>query len=188
MKRSLCASTSMSRAAAIVALVGTFAVASTGDAAAGGSDPKDRLVGAWAVRVTLRDCATNLPLGVPFQSLGSFHEGGTLTDSTASTGFAPGQRTDGHGNWTYEGRSTFRQKIVALIAFPTSAINPPGAPGFDPSKPTVPGFNAGWQTITHTIELSDDNHFTSSGENAFYDVGGTLYRTGCSTSTAQRLN
>ena len=57
-------------------------------------------VGTWAVQVTLRDCATNAPLGPPFNSLVTFHDGGTLSESAGSLAFAPGQRSPGHGTWT----------------------------------------------------------------------------------------
>ena len=44
------------------------------------------LAGAWSVQVTLRDCSTTAPLGPPFNSLVSFHAGGTLSESAASHG------------------------------------------------------------------------------------------------------
>ena len=50
-----------------------------------------------------------------------------------------------------------------------------------------PGFQAGWQTISHTITFSDPTHATSSGTNAFYTLAGAQYRTGCSTAALQRI-
>ena len=81
-------------------------------AAAGGntviaSESREGLAGAWAVQVTLRDCATNAPLGPPFNSLVTFHRGGTISESAGSVAFAPGQRSSGHGTWTRQGRHTF---------------------------------------------------------------------------------
>ena len=76
--------------------------------------------------------------------------------------------------------------MVALILFDTPA-NLPGTPGFDPSKPVSPGFFAGWQTVTHTIRLTDADHLTSSGTNEFFKANGELYRTGCSTAVAERF-
>jgi hypothetical protein len=136
--------------------------------------------------VTLRDCGTGAPLGPPFNSLVAFHEGGTISESAASLAFAPGQRSPGLGAWTHRRGPTFRQEMVALILFDT-APNLPGTPGFDPAKPVSPGFSAGWQTVTHTVRLTDADHLQSSGTNAFYKTDGTLYRTGCSTAAAQRF-
>jgi hypothetical protein len=75
--------------------------------------------------------------------------------------------------------------MIALIGF-DSAPNLPG-PGFNPALPISPGFFAGWSTVTHTVEMSDANHASSSGTNAFYKADGTLYRTGCSTAESVRF-
>jgi hypothetical protein len=173
------------RVAAVVALTGVLLTAA-GRRTAIASGSHEGLEGAWAVQVTLRDCATNAALGAPFNSLVSFHDGGTLSESAGSLAFAAGQRSPGHGTWTREGRDTFLQRIIALIVFDTPA-NLPGTPGFNPSLPVSPGFFAGWQTITHTLRLSDGDHATSAGTNEFYKSDGTLYRTGCSTADAQRF-
>jgi hypothetical protein len=53
--------------------------------------------------------------------------------------------------------------------------------------PVSPGFFAGWQTVTHTLRLNDVDHATSAGTNEFYKSDGTVYRTGCSTATAERF-
>jgi hypothetical protein len=76
--------------------------------------------------------------------------------------------------------------MIALIGF-DSAPNLPNTPGFNPALPISPGFFAGWSTVTHTLEMSDANHATSSGTNAFYKADGTLYRTGCSTAESVRF-
>ena len=161
-------------------------------AAAGGntviaSESHEGLAGAWAVQVTLRDCATNAPLGPPFNSLVTFQRGGTISESAGSLAFAPGQRSPGHGTWARQGRRTFDQHLIALILFDTPA-NLPGTPGFNPSLPVSPGFFAGWGIISHTVKLSaDGDHYTSAGTNEFHKSDDTLYRTGCSTATGQRF-
>ena len=119
-------------------------------------------------------------------SLVTFHEGGTISESAGGLAFAVGQRSAGHGMWSQKGRRNYRQKFIALILFDTPA-NLPGTPGFDPTKPVSPGFLAGWQTVTHTVELVDANHLTSEGTNAFYKTDGTVYRTGCSTAVGERF-
>jgi hypothetical protein len=173
------------RAAAAIALTGALLTAAGGGTATAFGSPEG-LQGAWAVQVTLRDCATNAPLSAPFNSLASFHEGGTISESAGSLAIAPGQRSQGHGVWTRKGRQTFLQRMIALIVFDTPA-NLPGTPGFNPSVPVSPGFYAGWVTVTHTLRLTDENHATSAGTNEFYKSDGTLYRTGCSTAAAERF-
>jgi hypothetical protein len=173
---------------AVLALTGTLLTTVSGTVIAQSSQSASvsGLVGAWTVQVTLRDCLTAAPLGPSFSSLVTFHRGGTLSESAGSLAFAIGQRPSGHGTWTQQGDHTYLQRMIALILFDTPP-NLPGLPGFDPTRPVSPGFFAGWQTVTHTIELDDANHFTSSGTNAFYKSDGTLYRSGCSTSVAQRF-
>ena len=173
------------RVAAVATLAGVLLTAAGGRTAIA-SESREGLAGAWAVEVTLRDCVTSAPLGPPFHSLVSFHDGGTLSESAGSLAFAAGQRSPGHGAWTRKGRHTFLQRMIALILFDTPA-NLPGTPGFNPALPVSPGFFAGWQTVTHTLRLIDGDHATSAGTNEFYKSDGTLYRTGCSTATATRF-
>jgi hypothetical protein len=141
------------------------------------------LAGAWSVQVTLRDCSTNTPLGPPFNSLVSFHSGGTLSESVGSTTFAPGQRTPGHGTWSRIGSRTYRQQMVNLLLFDTLSNLPPG---HNPALPITPGFFAGWQMVTHTVVVNREG-FSSSGTNAFHRSNGELYRTGCSTAVGRRI-
>jgi hypothetical protein len=173
------------RVVAVLSLTGAL-LATSGGGTATASGSHSGLEGAWAIQVTLRDCASNAPLGPSFNSLVTFHSGGTLSESAGSLAFAPGQRSPGHGTWSHRGERTFRQRMIALILFDTPP-NLPGTPGFNPSMPVSPGFFAGWQTITHTVELSDDKHQTSAGTNKFYKSNGEVYRTGCSTSIGQRF-
>ena len=93
----------------------------------------------------------------------------------ASTDLDP-QRSDGHGSWRRSGGHTYLQRFVALIRFDTP-----------PNPPTSPGFLAGWQTVTHTVELVDSDNLSSSGTNEFFDSTGNSYRTGCSTATGRRF-
>jgi hypothetical protein len=167
-------------ACAVLATSGTTALASSNS-----SSSHDGIVGTWVVEVTLRNCTTQAPMG-SFSSLVTFHRGGTLSETTSSAAFVPGQRSDGHGAWRRQRPGQFLQRMVALVRF-TTEPNLPGSPGFDPSLPVSPGFFAGWQTVTHTVKQTDANHITSSGTNAFYKSDGELYRTGCSTAVGQRF-
>jgi hypothetical protein len=168
-------------AAALLLTSGTAGLAQSSESAS-----KKGLAGTWFVQVTLRDCTTHNPLGLPFNSLVTFHRGGTVSESTSSLAFAIGQRSAGTGTWAFDGHHEYTQRLVALINFDTPA-NLPGTPGFNPALPVSPGFFTGWSTVTHTSELTDADHGTSSGTNAFYKVDGTLYRTGCSTAVSTRF-
>lgn len=151
----------------------------------GRSEDRKSLAGAWFVRVTLRACDTNASLG-SFLALVTFHGDETISETTTSPAFAVGQRSPGHGTWAFEGHRTYTQRMVSLINFDT-APNLPGTPGFNPALPVTPGFFAGWSTVSHTLELTDGDHATSSGTNEFFKADGTLYRTGCSTAVATRF-
>ena len=166
------------RAAAVLGLAGVLLMTSgrTGLAQSNNSASKNGLEGTWFVQVTLRDCASGAQIGLPFNSLVTYHRGGTLSESTSSRAFAIGQRGDGQGSWSFEGHHTYHQRMVSLINFDTA-----------PNLPASPGFFAGWSIVTHTLELTDADHGTSSGTNAFYKADGTLYRTGCSTAAAVRF-
>jgi hypothetical protein len=168
-------------------MLATAVLVSSGAAHAQSDESESRkgLRGAWLVRVTLRDCATNAPLG-SFNSLVTFHRGGTISETTSSPAFAIGQRSPGHGTWSGDEHRTFDQRMISLINFDT-APNLPGTPGFNPTLPVTPGFFAGSATVTHRLNLTDENRVTSAGTNAFYKADGTVYRTGCSTAVGQRF-
>jgi hypothetical protein len=130
--------------------------------------------GVWYVQVTIRNCATGVAVAPPVHSLVTFAAGGTLQESVGGGGFAPGQRSDGHGTWTHKGGHTYDQRFVAMVNFST----PPG-PG--------PGFETGWIRVHHTIQMIDADHVESSGTNSFHRVNGEVYRTGCSTAVGTRF-
>jgi len=132
------------------------------------------LQGVWYVQVTIRDCTTDAPLAPPVNSLVTFAAGGTLHESVGGGGFAPGQRSDGHGTWAHKGGHTYDQRFVSLINFATA----PG-PG--------PGFEPGWMKVQHTVEVIDADHIESAGTNRFHRLNGEVYRTGCSTATGTRF-
>jgi hypothetical protein len=175
------------RILALAGLVAAFAAATSpslgADAnQAGGSNG---LAGAWTIQVTLRNCSTNAPMGT-VSSLVTFHRGGTISESVGSLTFAPGQRSPGHGTWTHLRGRQYLQRMVAMVLFDSPA-NLPGTPGFDPTKPVSPGFQAGWQTVTHTIRMIDADNIESSGTNEFFDSLAQTYRTGCSTAVGRRF-
>ena len=119
--------------------------------------------GVWNVQVIVRDCASGDALAPPVNSLVTFVAGGTLHESVGGGGFAPGQRSDGHGTWTHKGGRAYDQRFVSLINFATA----PG-PG--------PGFEAGWMKVQHTVKVIDAGHFESVGTNTFYRLNGEVYQ------------
>lgn len=150
-----------------------LAAASTAGAQQSGSQART-IQGVWYVQVTIRDCATGVALAPAVHSLVTFAAGGTLHESVSGGGFAPGQRSDGHGTWTHVGGQTYDQRFVSTINFTTA----PG-PG--------PGFETGWMRVGHTVEMIDADHIESAGTNSFYRLNGQVYRTGCSTATGTRF-
>jgi hypothetical protein len=156
-----------------VSLALVLLAASAASAQQSGSQART-VEGVWYVQVTIRDCATGAALAPVVHSLVTFAAGGTLQESVGGGGFAPGQRSDGHGTWTHKGGQTYDQRFVAMINFATA----PG-PG--------PGFEAGWIKVHHTVEVIDADHIESTGTNSFYRLNGEVYRTGCSTVTGTRF-
>ena len=134
-----------------------------------------RIEGTWLVQVTLRNCATGAPLG-SVNSIVTFAPGGTLIETPGGVSFAPGQRSDGQGFWRHAAGHTYTQRFAALIRFDTP-----------PNPPTSPGFLAGWQTLSHTVELLDPDNMRSTGTNEFFDASGNSYRSGCSTAAGRRF-
>jgi hypothetical protein len=174
MKENAIHDSSRLRAAGRCLLVGLLLGASLQNVSAQGSGAQ-ALVGAWAIQVTLRDCATTAPLGPAIRTLVTFHQDGTISETQGGVAFLPGQRSPAHGTWTHDGGNRFVQKMLALILFDSA-----------PNPPVSPGFSTGWQTVTHNIEVSGDT-LTSSGVNAFFRADRSQYRTGCSTATGERF-
>ena len=154
-----------------LALVLTAASAASAQQSAGQARTVE---GVWYIHVTIRDCDTGVALAPAVRSLVTYAAGGTLHESVGGGGFAPGQRSDGHGTWTHKGGQTYDQRFVATINFATA----PG-PG--------PGFEAGWIKVHHTVEVIDADHIESFGSNSFFRLNGEVYRTGCSTATGTRF-
>ena len=160
----------------LAACAGLLLVTSAGVGMAQPSNSEARTIaGVWFVEVTPRSCETGAQVAPVVRSMVTFHADGTLSESPATPAMAPGQRVPGQGVWRHDGGHTYHQHFAALIAFTT----PPGA--------MSPGFEAGWQEVTHTAELVAPNALESAGTNAFYRTDGTLYRSGCSTASGRRV-
>lgn len=127
------------------------------------------LAGTWRVQVSLYNCDTKAPLGPPFQSMLSFHNGGTLSGTTANPVFAPGQRTSDYGIWSYDGDQSYSAKSEAYILF---AAGP---------------FARGTQRITQTIKVNEDQ-FTSAASVQFFDANHVQVMAACAAAVGQRFN
>lgn len=133
------------------------------------------LQGTWRVRVTLVNCATGLPTGLPtFTSLVTFASGGTATGTTSNPALQPGQRTSEHGIWRENDDSSYTSVREAFILFST-APNPP-----------VPGFPKGTQRITEAIQVKGDQS-AHLARIQFFDVNGNQVAAGCAQATGQRF-
>jgi hypothetical protein len=161
-------------AAAVMSLGALVPSAGSAASAQQGGSHARTVRGVWHVQVTIRDCTTGVALAPAVNSLVTFAAGGTLHESVSGGGFAPGQRSDGHGTWTHKGGDTYDQRFITMINFATA----PG-PG--------PGFEAGWMKVHHTVEVIDADHIESVGTNRFYRQNGQVYRTGCSTAAGTRF-
>ena len=162
-------------AAATLSMGLALVLSAAGAASAQQSGSQARTIqGVWYVQVTVRNCNTGEALAPPVNSLVTFGAGGTLKESVSGGGFAPGQRSDGHGTWTHNRGQTYDQRFVTMINFGSN----PG-PG--------PGFEAGWMKIHHTVTMIDVDHIESVGTNTFYRFNGEMYRTGCSTAAGTRF-
>jgi hypothetical protein len=127
------------------------------------------LGGTWRVQVALQNCATGAQMGPVFQSMLSFHDGGTLTGTTSNPGFAVGQRTSDYGVWDFQGNQTYTATSEAYILFN-------GGP-----------FQRGIQRIAQTISVNGDT-FTSVATVQFFDVNHAAYISACAVATGARFD
>jgi len=142
----------------------------TADAAAHGS-----LTGTWRVQVQQYECATDIPIGLPFASFLTFGSDRTLVETTANPTFEPGQRSAGHGFWNRTGRDDFRAVSEAFIIFASPARGP------------IPAFSAGRQRIEQNIEYAGGDTFKADAIVEFTDPSGTVLRSGCARASAARM-
>jgi hypothetical protein len=124
------------------------------------------LVGTWLVQVTVRNCATGVPLA-SFPSLLTYAEGGTLISSTSSV--RPALSYPGQGVWEYVGGQQYTGSYMFF------RFNPDGT-------------FAGTQKIVQEIDYdrhADQLSITATFE--VFDVGGNVIGTGCVTATGTRF-
>lgn len=155
---------------AVLSLLGACVLVCASARAMDAQDNAGDLVGTWQVSVTLHNCQTKAPIGAPFDSLLTFAEGGTLTESTANAMFFPAIRGPGQGVWS---RSRHRgQYTAASIAFIT-----------------MNGMLVKSQKITQSIEMGpgSDVFLTPQAAIEFFDPAGNVIATGCASAVGRRF-
>lgn len=170
---------SLTAGTAVWGLAGTLmlGLGQAAPVAGGETRPGSRtLEGTWRMEVTTRNCETGAPL-LSFRAYLTFARGGTMTGTTASPAFRPGQRTSDHGVWRRTGWRTYRTASEAFILFDS------------PASPPAPPFTRGWQWIGQeiTIDDQDPDLLHSDAATEFYDMAGSELSTGCATAVGRRF-
>ena len=150
------------RALTFVIVVLAFAITSSAQLSEGGG----RLAGTWDTTVSITNCMTG-DVFTSFQSVGSFHQGGTFNGITAGT--PPAARTPEIGVWRHDIKNRYAFRFKAFL--------------FDPS-----GVAIAYQLIRHNIYLSTDAmSYVSSGEAQVFNMAGIQIGGGCSSAVATRM-
>lgn len=122
--------------------------------------------GVWQTTVTLRNCQTGAAMGT-FRGLSTFHEGGTMSETAASSG--SGLRSPAHGVWEKERRGTYSASFIFLRFAPDGTF-------------------AGTQKTTVTNVLTGNgNTYDSTASVQVIDPNNNVLFTGCATATAIRF-
>lgn len=142
------------------------------------------LQGTWKVTVQPYNCETGDPIGNPFASKLTFSHDGTMTGTTSSPAFLPGQRSPDFGIWSHTHGHTFNAVSEAFILFDSES--PPFILSRPLPPPPFPRFHIGTQRISQEIEVSDDK-LTSEALTQFFDSNGNLLSSNCANATAERV-
>lgn len=134
------------------------------------------LEGAWLVTIRPYNCTTGVDITTvpPVVSYLLFGRKGTLTETTSSSAFEPGQRSPGLGTWERTGRSTFRAVFRAWIQFDSVLTT---------------RYKRGRQVVDQGIEFNDEGTaWTSNASVTFYDTTGQVVPpSGCARASGERL-
>jgi hypothetical protein len=158
---------------AALALIGACVLAFASAVAAHDSDDNgdsNGLSGTWQFQITLLNCTSGALMGPPFNSLLTFVDGGTMTETTANAMFFPAVRGPGHGVWS-RGRhkGEYSASSIAFI--------------------TMNGALVKTQKITQTIDLGpgQDKLTTPQATVEFFDPAGNLLQTACAVAVGERF-
>jgi len=163
--------------AGAILLTGALALSFRPAALAQSEDDESRaniIADTWRVEVRQSDCVTGVQ-GPPFQSFLTFDRSGTLTGTTAAPAFLPGQRSPDHGIWSHKHGVKYSATSEAFLLFDSEP------------RPPFPGFRAGRQRISQSIELKNHAEFTSVALVEFFDTNGNIVMTGCANAIGRRF-
>lgn len=162
----------------VVLLFGAVATSWANGAPVGRSAAAAPLEGTWEVSITPYNCQTGVPVtSATFPARLSFQAGGTMTETNSNPSFQAGQRSAGLGYWERTGPASYHTVFQAYIHF-TSTVVPPAV---------APRYTRGQQRVEQTLDLLDENHWSSSALVRFEDAAGAFLSEGCFNATAERL-
>ncbi len=161
--------------------------------------------GVWQVAVTSRNCQTGAQVAPTFRGLFTFHQGGTMSESSVASGQTPASRSCQTGNpiRTFQGLVTFNEG--GTMAETSTALSPalrtPGhgvwrsEPGFQQYSIAITflrfnpdGTFFGTQVLRQTVTLAPGgNQLNSTNFVEAYNASGNLLGTGCATSVGTRF-
>jgi hypothetical protein len=139
------------------------------------------LEGTWVVSIHPQFCSgpnggEDIPGVTPIKSHYTFGHGGTLIEATAAPWLGIGSRTGGSGWWERTGRTSYQFAFQAFLL-----------------EPAAPYLN-GIQRFDQTVELQDNDNWSSSGTVQFFETydlndspGLAPYRAGCVRLTGARM-
>lgn len=155
---------------ALLMLFGASQIIVTGQADETADRPEhasQSIEGVWQTTVTVRNCATGVPMAT-FRGLSSFHEGGTMSETAASSG--PSLRSPAHGVWEKQRRGEYSASFIFL-------------------RFNSDGTFAGTQKTTATNILSGNgNTYNSTASVQVFDPNNNVLFTGCATAVGTRFN
>ena len=116
--------------------------------------------GTWTVQVTLRNCATNDPVGsITYLLATTAAERGQAARAVSHSRLVNERKNISLGPMRGPGLRAAHPALTS-VRYPAE----PAWPRFNPALPVSPGFSTGWQTVTHTIELVNADEWRSSGD------------------------
>ena len=127
--------------------------------------------GVWTTAVTLLNCQTGQPVGVPpFPGLFTFHDDGTMSEFGIGPGSSPALRSPGHGVWQRE--RGWQDYSYTFIYY-----------RYDSSG----GF-IGSQKVTSQLELAaSGDAFVTKSLVEILDVNNTVIATACASAAGTRF-
>ena len=128
---------------------------------------RQSIEGVWQTIVTQRNCQTGDVIRT-FRGLSAYHEGGTMSETSAALG--PALRSPGYGVWERESRSTYSSSFIFQRFSPDGTF-------------------IGTQQTTSTISLGgrNGNTYDTTTSIQVFDANNNLIGTGCATATATRF-